>query len=148
MLGTNYLPPNEEFRRITRDKTLDIPMETTDGYLDFFELKRADEDVLRFDQNRKVYFFAPHIAVAIAQCADYIKTIEDHRLQLAQDGFIFLKPRARIVGGRSTEWPPEKKNALQVLNHALHYIELWTYDQLVQMAERMVALYETPLSSE
>jgi Domain of unknown function (DUF4263) len=102
---------------------------------------------LRLDQSRHTYYFTADVSVAVAQCANYITKTEENRHQLAQvEGAFFLKPRARIVIGRSTGWDKQKRDALRTLNGSLHFIEVWTYDQLLAMAERMVGLYEIPSS--
>lgn len=142
IFGTHYVG-RVDLRRIGLHEISDLVMQTTDGYLDLFELKRPDFDVLRLDKSRNIYFFTPDVSVAIAQCANYISKTEENRHQLAQvEGALFLKPRARIVIGRSSGWDKQKRDALRILNGSLHFIEVWTYDQLIAMAEQMVALYE------
>lgn len=144
IFGTHYVG-RFDLRRIGLHEISDLVMETTDGYLDLFELKGPNLDVLRLDKSRGNYFFTANVSAAIAQCANYISKTEENRHQLAQvEGALFLKPRARIVIGRSSGWDKQKRDALRMLNGSLHFIEVWTYDQLIAMAEQMVALYERP----
>lgn len=144
IFGTHYVG-RLDLRRIGLHEISDMVMQTTDGYLDLVELKRPNLEVLRLDRSRQTYYFNADVAVAIAQCANYITKTEENRHQLAQvEGAFFLKPRARIIIGHDTGWDKQRRDALRTLNGSLHFIEVWTYDQLVAMAERMVALYESP----
>jgi|GEM_PF-6621983 len=144
--GTNYVG-KVDIRRIGLHKITDLVMQTTDGYLDLFELKRPDAEVLREDPSHKNFYFSASVSSAISQCANYIVTTEANRYQLAQEEkALFLKPRARIIIGRSNTWDQPKHNVLRMLNGSLHFIEVWTYDQLLGMADQMVKLYETPAS--
>jgi hypothetical protein len=146
ILGTHY-SKLVDVRRIGLHEISDLVMQTTDGYCDLFELKRPDMEVLRFDSSHKNYYFSADTSMAIAQCANYIKTTEENRHMLVQsEGTLFLKPRARIIMGRSNDWDQPKQNALRTLNGSLHFIEVWTYDLLLEMSEQMVTMYDKPPS--
>lgn len=140
--GTNYVG-KVDLRRIGLHEITDIVMQTTDGYLDLIELKRPDFPVLQQDASRKNYYFSTEVSKAIAQAAGYITTTEQNRHMLAQEeNLFFLKPRARIVIGRTLNWEQKTNDALRILNGSLHFIEVWTYDHLLAIADQMVKLYE------
>lgn len=140
--GTNYVR-RVDVRRIGLHDITDIVMETTDGYLDLFELKRPDLPVLRLDKGRNIYFFSKEASQAIAQAANYVVRTEENRHMLAQtEKLFFLKPRARVVIGRSDSWQKTPRDALRILNGSLHFIEVWTYDDVLAMADQMVGMYE------
>jgi hypothetical protein len=140
--GTNYVA-RLDVRKIGLHEVTDIVMQTTEGYLDLFELKRPEFEVLRLNPNHKTYFFSTETSQAISQAANYISKTEENRYMLAQvEKAIFLKPRARIIIGRSSSWDKSKQDALRTLNATLHYIEVWTYDHVLAMAEQMVRLFE------
>ena len=62
---------------------------------------------------------------------------------LAQrEKLFFLKPRARVVIGRSNSWQQPLRDALRILNGSLHFIEVWTYDDVLAMADQMMEIYE------
>lgn len=141
--GTNYVK-RVELRRIGLHEITDIVMKSTDGYLDLIELKRPSSPVLVLDKGRNLFFFSRDVSQAVAQAAGYITKTEENRHLLAQtEKLVFLKPRARIVIGRSHNWEQEPRDALRVLNASLHFIEVWTYDDLLAMADQLVKLYET-----
>ena len=140
--GTNYVR-RVDVRRIGLHDITDIVMETTDGYLDLFELKRPDLPVLRLDKSRNIYFFSAEASQAISQAANYVVRTEENRHMLAQtEKLLFLKPRARVVIGRSDSWQQPTRDALRVLNGSLHFIEVWTYDDVLAMADQMMRMYE------
>ena len=136
-------------RRIGLHEITDVLLKTVDGYLDIFELKRPDTQVLNHDRSRDNYYFSQEVSSAISQCANYMKTVEENRHLLAQvEHLPFLKPRGRIVVGRSADWNQTKKDGLRTLNSALHFIEVLTYDQVLSMATQLVGRYETDLDAE
>ena len=140
--STNYVR-RIDARRIGLHEITDIIMETTDGYLDLFELKRPDLPVLRLDQSRSIYYFSREASQAIGQAANYVVRTEENRHMLAQrEKLFFLKPRARVVIGRSNSWQQPLRDALRILNGSLHFIEVWTYDDVLAMADQMVRMYE------
>ncbi len=130
-------------RRIGFHEIADILLETVDGYLDVFELKRPDMQVLRKDGAHELCFFSKDTSAAIAQCAKYMQRVDENRTHLKYNEHMpFLKPRARIIIGRSNDWEDDKKDALRTLNASLHYIEVLTYDNVLAMAQRMIDQYE------
>jgi hypothetical protein len=61
----------------------------------------------------------------------------------SEDGLDVLKPRAKIVIGRSSQFRDAKeKVALRTLNDTLHNIEVITYDEIVARAHRIVTSYD------
>ena len=142
IFGTTYVG-RRDGRTIGLHEITDILLETSDGYLDLIELKRPDAPVLVYDKSRKLYYFSALVSQAIAQCANYIVTTEGNRHMLKNlEGMMFLKPRARVVVGRSNDWSDSQRDMLRTLNGSMHFIEVWTYDQLLRMGERLVDLYE------
>ena len=140
--GTNYIR-RVNVRRIGLHDITDIVMETTDGYLDLFELKRPDLPVLRLDKSRDIFFFSKEASQAIAQAANYVVRTEENRHMLAQtEKLHFLKPRARVIIGRSDSWQKATRDALRILNGSLHFIEVWTYDDVLAMADQLMRMYE------
>lgn len=142
VFGTNYTGPVDK-RSVGLHEQVDIIMETADGYLDIVELKKPSADVLRYDRSRRVWCWSAGASETVAQCANYLRTVEEnrHRLEL-DEGLRFVKPRARIVMGRSNQWERRQHDALRTLNAALHGIEIWTYDHVLSMGARLVACYE------
>lgn len=142
MFGTSYIG-REDPRKIGLHEQVDIILRSVDGYLDIVELKRPSVDVLRYGGGRDMWYWSADASEALGQCANYLRCVDqNHHMLKVEEGLPFIRPRARVVMERSQDWTPEKRDALRTLNAALHGIEIWTYDQVLAMAERLVGCYE------
>ncbi len=69
--------------------------------------------------------------------------MEGHKSVLKEDDNLeVLKPRVKVVIGRSSKLNFEEKKALRLLNSTLHGIEIITYDEILTRAEKIIAGYE------
>ena len=69
--------------------------------------------------------------------------MEDHRTVLKEnDDLEVLKPRIKIVIGRSNKLLYDEKKALRLLNSTLHGIEIITYDEILIRAKKIIDAYE------
>ena len=89
---------------------------------------------------------------AIGQVVNYIHEIELNQLQiqkklkqnyadLFKNGIFTIKPRAFILVGNSENWKESEKEALRKLNYSLHGIEVLTYFDILQRAEKIISMY-------
>lgn len=123
----------------------DIILRTVDGYLDIVELKLPTHEVLIYDKSHDTFYPSSEVSKAIAQVIKYFQETEDSRLQLeVKENLPFLKPRGRIVIGRSTAWDRKQYDALRRINAALQSVQVLTYDHLFDSAKRLTAYYEHP----
>lgn len=142
VFGTHYVE-QVDLDRVGFAEKPDICLMTADGYLDLFELKRPSTEVLAFDDGRGVWRWRHDASAAIGQCAKYMDEAEQHRWEMGRKhNVMIVKPRARVIMGRSQAWDQDQRDALRSLNSALHYIEIWTYDHVLAMARRLVAHYD------
>lgn len=142
VFGTEYLGP-EKTTKIGWESKGDIILRSVDGYQDLIELKLPAVPALNYDQSHNSWYPSAELAKAIAQVIKYFQETEDARMILAEkEKLPFLKPRARIVIGRSKDWDQDRFDALRRLNASLQNIQIMTYDHLVGSAERMVQYYE------
>ena len=147
IFGTEYEKP-EETTRIAWASKGDIILTSIDGYQDIIELKLPSFDVLNYDDSHKSWYPSSDLSKALAQVVKYIQDTEDDRRTLEdEEGLPFLKPRARIVIGRSTGWDGEKLAALRRLNSAFQNIQIMTYDHLIAIGSRMVTYYEEQITT-
>lgn len=63
----------------------------------------------------------------------------------SEDELNILKPRAKIVIGRSLNISNKEKEALCKLNDTLHNIEIITYDEILHRSKRIVSQYQDKL---
>lgn len=131
-------------RTWTRDDNLDYMLRrTVDGYLEIVEIKTAFTDALFIqDGSRDSYYVSAKLSPVIGQVTRYIEEVERNRDSiLVHDHCDPLKIRARAILGR--DGPLEHQAALRNLNSHLHRIEIVTFDQLLRIAARVLAVFET-----
>ena len=141
VFGTEYL--RTEKVKIGWRTSGDIIMTSTDGYQDIIELKLPTEEMFCYDDSHKNWYPSSALSKAISQTIKYIQKSEDSRLNIkAEEKVPFLKPRAKIVIGRSTDWDQDGRDCLRKLNAALQNIQVMTYDHLLSSAQQMLSYYE------
>ena len=142
VFGTEYLGP-EDGTKIGWAVKGDIVLRSIDGYQDLIELKLPTAEILKYDASHKNWYPSVELSKAVAQVIKYFQETEDARMILAQkEKLPFLKPRARIVIGRTNAWEQDQYDALRRLNASLQNIQIMSYDYLLSIARRMVSYYE------
>lgn len=141
MFGSEYseLLPRKTW---TRDDRLDYMLrKTVDDYLEIVEIKTAFvEPLFLHDASHDSYYPSAKLSPVIGQVTRYIEEVERNRDSiLAKDGTDTLKIRARAIVGR--DGSEEHQAALRNFNAHLHRIEILTYDQLLKIAERVLAMF-------
>jgi hypothetical protein len=142
ILGTEYIGV-EPSSKLGWSSEGDIILRSVDGYQDIVELKLPSAKVLNFDKSHDNWYPTADLSSAVAQVIKYFHESEDARLLLAEkEDLPFLKPRAKIVIGRSVGWTKAQFDALRRLNAAMQNVQVLTYDHLVQTAEALIEHYE------
>jgi Domain of unknown function (DUF4263) len=142
MFGSEYseLLPRRSW---TRDDRLDYMLRrTVDDFLEIIEIKTPFRDALFiYDDSHDSFYPSSKLSPILGQVVRYIEEVERARDSiLAKDGCDTLKIRARAILGR--DGPPEHQVALHNLNAHLHRIEIITFDQLLRIAARVIAVFE------
>lgn len=142
VFGTEYVKKFDT-RKIGIHSEADFIVESLDGFTDLIELKKSDVSLFEKDVSRNCYFPSKGLSQVIGQAIHYIKIMEDHRAILKEgDDLDILKPRVKVVIGRSSNLNYEEKKALRLLNSTLHGIEIITYDEILVRAKKIVSIYE------
>jgi hypothetical protein len=131
--------------RIGIHEDADLLVESLDGYVDLIELKKASEfPLFNYDSSHDCYYPAASLSQVIGQTINYLRLMEVNQAVLkSEDDLEVLKPRAKVVIGRSSKFRDGKeKVALRTLNDTLHNIEVITYDEVVARAHRIVKSYD------
>ncbi len=144
VFGTEYLATEDV--KIGWRTNGDIILTSVDGYQDIVELKLPSETLLLRDESHDNWYPSAALSKAISQATKYIQDSEDVRTTIVtKEGVPFLKPRAKIVIGRSNGWPTDKTDkrmdCLRKLNAQLHSIQIMTYDHLLLAAQVMLRYY-------
>lgn len=144
-LGIDYIKKHPA-RQIGINSESDLIMETTDGYIDLVELKRPKFDLFLFDESHKSYYPSKELSKVIGQCLQYLKILDEYKLILEKSyKFKILKPRIKIIVGRSNEFSDHQSDTLRMLNSSLNHIEIITYDYLVKCGENIISYYDAQL---
>ncbi len=144
VFGTEYIR-RIDMRAIDTHSSVDIVLETADGFFDVLELKTPEAEVLAFDKNHKTWYFASDVAKVIAQAAKYLNAIERSADRIYRDSrksIILVRPRIRVVIGRSKNWNDDQCEAFRRLGATLHRIDLMTFDHVIQRGQQLIAHYE------
>jgi Domain of unknown function (DUF4263) len=130
-------------RRITTGLELDIPLIRPDGVLHIVELKRASVAVVRRHRGETILTAAVHEAVG--QVMNYLRLLDERRDAILADFQIDTR-RARatvVIGHPGLQNEVEEAvigEALRTYNSHLARIEVITYKQLLDGAERALEL--------
>ncbi|MEF3115507.1 Shedu anti-phage system protein SduA domain-containing protein [Streptomyces chrestomyceticus] len=134
-------------RRLVPGDELDIPLIRGDGALHVVELKRAAG--LRgslVKQHRNAWVPTAEVHDAVAQAVNYLVGLDEHRERIRRDlGIETRRASALVLIGHPVAQPdvPEEEinEALRTLNTHLNRVEVLTYKDLIDNAERSLAVH-------
>ncbi len=130
-------------RSIALDARADLLMVSFDGFLDLIELKRPVAQVFAYDDSHKSYYPHKDLACAIGQSCGYLRKLDEYQLQVAKEyGVPVLRPRVRIIAGRSQDFDEAKVEALRMLNATLSGVEVMTFDHVVGLARTLLRHFD------
>ncbi|OGD90996.1 MAG: hypothetical protein A3C27_00615 [Candidatus Levybacteria bacterium RIFCSPHIGHO2_02_FULL_39_36] len=152
IFGIHYQTPIQK-EKVGFNSIPDYLFPTLDGFVDILEIKKPDCQVILPDSSHTgSYMWSGVVNEAIGQVVNYIHEIELNQLQiqkklkqnyadLFKNGIFTIKPRAFILVGNSENWKESEKEALRKLNYSLHGIEVLTYFDILQRAEKIISMY-------
>lgn len=116
----------------------DFSLERYDKYRDIVEIKRPQDKVfVKFRKSR--FNQGPKLKEALAEVMDYVDYFLTHiNDEMVEYGETYYKPRAIIIIGRRESF----EKYIKQLNSFLHRIEIVTYDDLLDRAEKIIEFYE------
>ena len=144
VFGVEYIKKLDA-TRIGLHSDADLLVESLDGFADLIELKKADVPALFIEDKSHpgVWYPSSILSQVTGQTIFYLHMMNEARYLLkSSDGINVLKPRAKIVIGRSSKLSEPEKETLRRLNDTLHGIEILTYDEIALRAETIVSLYD------
>ncbi|MFH8343461.1 Shedu anti-phage system protein SduA domain-containing protein [Streptomyces sp. NPDC018045] len=136
-------------RRLVPGDELDIPLIRGDGALHVVELKRAAG--LRgplVKQHRNAWVPTAEVHDAVAQAVNYLVGLDEHRERIRRDlGIETRRASALVLIGHPAAQPdvPEEEinEALRTLNTHLNRVEVLTYKDLLDNADRLLTTTTT-----
>lgn len=139
VFGIEYLKKHDA-RKVALYSEGDMLMESLDGYLDLIELKRPSHTIFGpIDSSHKSFYPSTDLSKVIGQCLFYLQKMDDMKLILEKEYTVkIIRPRIKIIIGRTHNFDEVKFNALRMLNCQLTHLEIISYDSLVKYGERMI----------
>jgi len=142
VFGIEYIKKYDA-RKIAIFSEADILMESMDGFLDLIELKRPQHEIFNYDNSHKSYYPSPDLSEVIGQCLFYLQKLDDYKLNLEKEHKVkILRPRIKVIAGRTNTFVDEQFEALRMLNSNLNHIQIISYDYLLSCGKKIISLYE------
>ncbi|GAA2660435.1 MULTISPECIES: Shedu immune nuclease family protein [Actinosynnema] len=130
-------------RRFVEGDEVDIPLLRPDGSLCVVELKQANVQVLTRYRNSPIV--TRRVQKAVSQAVNYLVGLDENRKEILGDQAVDTRRANAIVliGHSKFERPAYVKDlnsTLRLYNSHLNRVEVLTYDQLLDAAERSLAM--------
>ena len=139
IFGVEYKIHKTNFRRIALLSEADVVLESMDGFIDLIELKRPSHKMLNEDKSHNSYYPAAELSKAIGQCGHYLKKMDEYKLQLQNEHKVkVLRPRIKIIIGRTNDFNDEQYEALRMLNSNFNNIQIISYDYLLSCGQHIL----------
>ena len=129
-------------RRLVKGDELDIPLLRPDGTLCVVELKRANEHVVK--RHRGAWVATADVHAGVSQALNYLCALDENRNQVfAEFGIDARRANAIVLIGHPKFQPdvpePTINEALRIQNSHLTRVEVLTYKELLDAAERSLS---------
>ncbi|MBI5056608.1 MAG: DUF4263 domain-containing protein [Nitrospirae bacterium] len=142
VFGVEYIKKHDA-RKIALFSEGDLLMESIDGFLDLIELKRPrlDYEIFKHDLSHNSYYPSPDLSKAIGQCLFYLEKMDDYKLNLEKEHKVkILRPRIKIIAGRTNNFKDAQFQALRMLNSNLNHIQIISYDYLLSCGKKIISI--------
>jgi len=141
-LGTDYISKHSA-RKIGINTISDVIMVSTDGFIDLIELKLPSVPIFSYDSSHKCHYPSTALAVVLGQCMHYLKKLDEYKLVLEREHkFKVLRPRIKVIIGRTSDFNEEQCEALRMLNSNLTHVQVISYDYLMSCGNTIMSYYE------
>ena len=144
IFGVEYIKKYDA-RKIAIFSEGDLLMESMDGFLDLIELKRPklEYEIFKYDNSHKSYYPSVDISKVIGQCLFYLQKMDEYKHNLEKEYKTkILRPRIKIIAGRTIKFVDEQFEALRMLNSNLNHIQIISYDYLLSCSSKIISNYE------
>jgi hypothetical protein len=144
IFGGRYIGDERAYRRLVPGDEYDIPLVRADGALQIVELKLAmglNSPLVK--RHRGAWVVASAINDAVSQAVAYLVGLDEHRLRIREEiGIETRRASAIVLIGHPAAQPDVPEEAIyetiRTLNTHLGRIEILTYKELVDNAERSI----------
>ncbi|MDB5160239.1 MAG: hypothetical protein JWO99_502 [Candidatus Saccharibacteria bacterium] len=138
---------------LASDRNVDFGLVNSNGYLDIFEIKKPQTQLLAKNTDRGNYYWSTEAVKAITQAEKYLYNAEKKAANLAQDikrerkvDVKVIKPKAILILGSGDQLDdPSKDEDFQILRRALKNVEIILYDEmLTKLKNQLGKIYSKP----
>lgn len=144
IFGGRYVGDEKAYRRLVPGDEYDIPLVRADGALQIVELKLAmglDSPLVK--KHRGAWVAASAVNDAVSQAVAYLVGLDEHRQRIREDiGIETRRASATVLIGHPATQPDVPEEAIyetiRTLNTHLARVEVLTYKELVDNAERSI----------
>jgi hypothetical protein len=149
MFGSEYSELLDR-RKWTRDENQDfVVRRSTDGYIEVIEIKTTLEGspLFGYDKSHQSTYAGAELSKVVGQVEKYLESLDADRLRIqATDKEDTNKIRAKVIIGRNIN--DAHVAALRRFNGHLVRIEVITFDQLLNIARRVLSYLEGVVESD
>lgn len=144
IFGGRYVDDEKAYRRLVPGDEYDIPLVRADGALQIVELKLAmglNSPLIK--RHRGTWVAASSVNDAVSQAVAYLVGLDEHRLRIREEiGIETRRASAIVLIGHPAAQPDVPEEAIyetiRTLNTHLARVEVLTYKELVDNAERSI----------
>lgn len=130
-------------------RKVDFGMIDTKGFLDIYEIKKADTKLLSTSKDRGNFYWSTDANKAIMQAEKYLFNAERKAAILAEDvnrekkvSIKVIKPRAYLIIGNTSQLDNEEKiDDFRILRSSLKNVTILTFDELLEGLENQKNKY-------
>ena len=144
IFGGRYVGNEKAYRRLVPGDEYDVPLVRADGVLQIVELKLSmglNSPLVK--RHRGTWVAASAVNDAVSQSVAYLVGLDEHRLRIRQEiGIETRRASATVLIGHPATQPDVPEEAIyetiRTLNTHLSRVEVLTYKELVDNAERSI----------
>lgn len=144
VFGVEYLRRHDA-RKIGMFNEGDLLMESMDGFLDLIELKRPGQgcNIFNYDNSHKCHYPSSDLSKTIGQCLCYLQVLDNYKPNLEREYKVkVLRPRIKIILGRTNNFKDDQFEALRMLNSNLNHIQIISYDYLISCGRKILSIID------
>jgi hypothetical protein len=146
LFNTSYVDAVEKLSVDLRGKYPDFLLVNVYGYIDIYEIKKPNTNLLRHDDSRDNYYWDLEVAKAISQTEKYVqmmikKDLEVRDIIKEKCGIEVkvVRPRGFIVVGTSKQFTnPKMNDDFRLLASSLKNVDVVLYDELLGNLENLL----------
>lgn len=149
LFNTNYVSFLDRVSVAILGKYPDFMLLDVYDYIDIFEIKKPDTNLLKYDDSRENYYWDVEVNRAIIQTEKYIESLTVNSLRFADEVrrkyktlIRVVRPRGIIIAGIRSQLKGENmEDDFRLLSNSLKNIDIVLYDDLLNNLKNLKARF-------